>query len=86
MIGEKPKVASRLANALGNYSIKENRGVKNYEIETDDRRIIIAPAVGHIFNLDQVEDGWDYPVFDVEWKPIFETSDSSDYVKNTTTT
>jgi len=81
MIGEKPKVASRLANALGNYSIKENRGVKNYEIETDDRRIIIAPAVGHIFNLDQVEDGWDYPVFDVEWKPIFETSDSSDYVK-----
>ena len=81
MIGEKPKVASRLANALGNYSIKENRGVKNYEIETEDRRIIIAPAVGHIFNLDQVDDGWDYPVFDVEWKPIFETSDSSDYVK-----
>lgn len=81
MIGEKPKVASRLANALGNYSIKENRGVKNYEIETDDRKIIIAPAVGHIFNLDQIEDGWDYPVFDVEWKPIFETSDSSDYVK-----
>lgn len=81
MIGEKPKVASRLANALGNYSIKENRGVKNYVLETDDRKIIIAPAVGHIFNLDQVEDGWDYPVFDVEWKPIFETSDSSDYVK-----
>jgi DNA topoisomerase-1 len=81
MIGEKPKVASRLANALGNYSIKKNRGVKNYVLETDNRRIIIAPAVGHIFNLDQVEDGWDYPVFDVEWKPIFETSDSSDYVK-----
>ncbi len=81
MIGEKPKVASKLAQALGNYSVEENRGVKNYIIETDERKIIIAPAVGHIFNLDQVGEGWDYPVFDVEWKPIFETSDSSDYVK-----
>ncbi|WP_414836772.1 DNA topoisomerase I [Candidatus Nanohalococcus occultus] len=81
MIGEKPKVASKLANALGNYSTKTNRGVKNYVIETDERRIIIAPAVGHIFNLEQISEGWDYPVFDVEWRPIFETSDSSDYVK-----
>lgn len=81
MVGEKPKVASRIANALGDYSTEENRGVKNYIIETDDKRIIIAPAVGHIFNLDQKGEGWDYPVFDVEWKPIFETSDSSGYVK-----
>ena len=81
MIGEKPKVASRLANALGNYSTQENRGVKNYVLETDDRKIIIAPAVGHIFNLEQTEEGWDYPVFDVEWEPIFENQDSADYVK-----
>jgi DNA topoisomerase-1 len=81
MIGEKPKVASRLANALGNYSVEENRGVKNYTLETDDRKIIIAPAVGHIFNLEQTEEGWDYPVFDVEWQPIFENQDSADYVK-----
>ncbi len=81
MVGEKPKVTSKIANALGDYSKKDNRGVTNYIIETDDRRIIIAPAVGHIFNLDQVEDGWDYPVFDVEWKPVFETEDSADYVK-----
>ena len=81
MVGEKPNVASKLAQALGDYSMKENRGVKNYIIETDDRRIIIAPAVGHIFNLDSVEDGWDYPVFDVEWKPTFETDDSADYMK-----
>ncbi len=81
MVGEKPNVASKLAQALGNYSTKENRGVKNYIIETDDRRIIISPAVGHIFNLDSVEDGWDYPVFDVEWRPTFETDDSADYMK-----
>lgn len=81
MIGEKPKVASRIANALGNYSIEENRGVKNYVIDTDERRIIIAPAVGHVFNLEQVEDGWDYPVFEVEWAPIFKTEDNAGYVK-----
>ena len=81
MVGEKPKVTSKIANALGDYSTKSNRGVKNYIIETDERRIIIAPAVGHIFNLDQVSEGWDYPVFDVEWNPIFETEDSADYVK-----
>lgn len=81
MVGEKPKVASRIANALGDYSIEENRGVKNYVIEAHDRKIIIAPAVGHIFNLEQISEGWDYPVFDVEWRPIFEAEDDADYVK-----
>lgn len=81
MIGEKPKVASKIANALGDYEVKKNRGVKNYVLRTNNREIIIAPAVGHIFNLDQISDGWTYPVFDVEWKPVFETQDSSDYVK-----
>ncbi len=81
MVGEKPNVASRIAQALGDYSIRENRGVKNYVIETDDREIIIAPAVGHIFNLEQSSEGWSYPVFKVEWKPIFETEDGANYVK-----
>lgn len=81
MVGEKPNVASKLAQALGNYSIEENRGVKNYIIERDNEKIIIAPAVGHIFNLKQTADGWDYPVFEVEWAPTFETSDSADYMK-----
>ncbi len=81
MVGEKPNVASKLAQALGNYSIEENRGVKNYIIERENQKIIISPAVGHVFNLQQTEEGWDYPVFDVEWAPIFETQDGGDYVK-----
>ena len=81
MVGEKPKVASRLAQALGNYSVESNRGVKNYVLEKDGDKIIIAPAVGHIFNLEDQSDSWDYPVFDVEWAPTFETSDSADYMK-----
>ena len=81
MVGEKPNVASKLAQALGNYSVEENHGVKNYIVETDDEKIIIAPAVGHIFNLEQTSEGWDYPVFEVDWAPTFETSDSADYMK-----
>ena len=81
MVGEKPKVASRLAQALGDYSIEENRGVKNYVLEKNGETIIIAPAVGHIFNLNDKSDSWDYPVFDVEWVPTFETDDSADYMK-----
>ncbi|PSH01635.1 MAG: DNA topoisomerase I, partial [Nanohaloarchaea archaeon QH_8_44_6] len=81
MVGEKPKVASRIAQALGNYSVEENRGVKNYVLEKNGKKIIIAPAVGHIFNLEEHEDGWDYPVFEVQWEPIFENEDGADYVK-----
>lgn len=81
MVGEKPKVASRIAQALGNYSVEENRGVKNYVLEKDGKKIIIAPAVGHIFNLEEHEEGWDYPVFEVQWEPIFENEDGADYVK-----
>ncbi|MFB6190245.1 MAG: DNA topoisomerase I [Candidatus Nanohaloarchaea archaeon] len=81
MVGEKPKVASRIAQALGDYSIKENRGVKNYVIDNGDEKVIIAPAVGHIFNLQQTSEGWTYPVFDLEWVPIFETEDDAGYVK-----
>ena len=81
MVGEKPKVASRLAEALGDHSVEENRGVKNYVLEKGDREIIIAPAVGHIFNLEDQSDDWDYPTFDVDWVPTFETDDSAGYMK-----
>jgi len=81
MVGEKPKVASKLAQALGDYSIETNRGVKNYILRKGNDTIIIAPAVGHLFNLNDTSDSWDYPVFDVEWAPTFETSDSADYMK-----
>ncbi|MFP4038770.1 MAG: DNA topoisomerase I, partial [Candidatus Nanohaloarchaea archaeon] len=81
MVGEKPNVASKLAQALGNYSVEENRGVKNYILEKNGEKIIIAPAVGHIFNLEDQSGDWDYPTFDVEWVPTFETNDSADYMK-----
>ncbi|MFB6077064.1 MAG: DNA topoisomerase, partial [Candidatus Nanohaloarchaea archaeon] len=81
MVAEKPKVAKRLADALGDYTVEENRGVKNYVLETDIGEVVVAPAVGHIFTLEQSDGEWTYPVFDVEWVPSFETDDGDDYVR-----
>ena len=81
LVAEKPKVASKIAQAIGNYSVEENYGVKNYRLDTDQGEIIVAPAVGHIFTLEQQEGDWEYPVFDIEWVPAHESDDSADYIK-----
>ncbi|MDY6776862.1 MAG: DNA topoisomerase I [Candidatus Nanohaloarchaea archaeon] len=81
MVAEKPKVAKRLADALGDYRVEENRGVKNYVLDTDRGEVVISPAVGHIFTLEQEDGEWTYPVFDVEWVPSFESDDGNSYVK-----
>ncbi len=81
LVAEKPKVASKIAQAIGGYSVEKNHGVKNYRIETDKGDVVVAPAVGHIFNLQQKSEGWNYPVFDVEWVPAYKDDDSADYMK-----
>ncbi|MDY6789156.1 MAG: DNA topoisomerase I [Candidatus Nanohaloarchaea archaeon] len=81
LVAEKPKVAGKIAHAIGDYSVEENRGVKNYRIDTDKGEVVIAPAVGHVFNLKQKDGEWTYPVFDVEWVPAYEENDSADYME-----
>lgn len=81
LVAEKPNVASKMAQALGDYSVEENYGVKNYRLETDRGEIIIAPAVGHMFTIEQKDGEWTYPVFDIEWVPSFESDDSASYIK-----
>lgn len=81
LVAEKPKVAARMAQALGDYDVEENYGVKNYRLDTDRGEVIIAPAVGHMFTLEQKDGEWTYPVFDIEWVPSFESDDGADYIK-----
>lgn len=81
MVAEKPKVARRLADALGDPEEESNRGVTNYRLDTDMGEVVIAPAVGHVFTLEQKSGEWTYPVFDIEWVPSFESDDGADYVK-----
>ena len=75
IVTEKPSAAKRIASALseGEPEKKGGRGVTYYRIERGGREMLVVPAVGHLFVLDEKQRmlKWDYPVFSVEWKPTY---------------
>lgn len=79
IIAEKPKVAEKIAFALGKAVRKVHGGVAYYEIP--EKNAVVAPAVGHLFSLKQKTPGSGYPIFEIEWIPSFEASDSSAFSK-----
>ncbi|MBI2141738.1 DNA topoisomerase I [Candidatus Woesearchaeota archaeon] len=85
IITEKPKAAQRIAEALadGKAIKKGERGVYYYEITHGKKDIIVGCAVGHLFGLAEKEKkrGMSYPVFDVEWKPTYETTKTAAFSK-----
>jgi DNA topoisomerase I len=83
IICEKPKVAEKVASALGNgkYESKAKGQARYYELERGGQKIRVAAAVGHIFSLRQKEKGGGYPVFDIEWAPSHEVSEGSAFTK-----
>ncbi len=79
IIAEKPKVAEKIASALGKAIRKAQGGVAYYEIP--EKNAVVAPAVGHLFSLKQKTPGSGYPVFEIEWVPSFEMDKKSDFSK-----
>ncbi|MBD3163933.1 DNA topoisomerase I [Candidatus Woesearchaeota archaeon] len=81
IITEKPQAARKIADALSDSKpVKENnKGVPYYRITHAKKEIIVACAVGHLYGLDQKEGlkKWVYPIFDIEWKPSYQTKKSS---------
>lgn len=80
IITEKPDAAERIAHALAEKDLVKKRSkyrVDYYEFSRNGKRHLVVAAVGHLFNLKQVERGSDYPVFDAEWMPSFESKKSS---------
>ena len=77
IITEKPSAALKVAQSIGKFKVKTKKRVKYYE--SYDGKIIIAPAVGHLFGLTKNERF--YPVFDLKWAPSFENSRSSAFSK-----
>jgi DNA topoisomerase-1 len=69
IICEKPKVAQKLAAALGNgrFERKARGQAAYYELERGGQKIRVVAAVGHIYGLKQKEKGGGYPIFDIEW-------------------
>ena len=84
IITEKPKSAQKIAEALADKKITKQslQGVPYYEIEHKGKKIIVGCAVGHVFGLaEKNAKGWKYPVFDIEWKPAYETNKESSHTK-----
>ncbi len=84
IIAEKPDAAGRIAYALADDNVsKKNKGKAVwYETRVGDEETYVVPAVGHLYTLEQKGKGWDYPIFDIEWKPTHEVRDNSSWMKN----
>ena len=84
VITEKPNAAKRIAEALADGKpIKESyQGVPYYKLTHGKKDIVVACAVGHLYGLAEREKkGWRFPVFDIEWKPLYEYSKSAAFSK-----
>jgi len=82
IISEKPSAAKKIAEALGGYRTVKSGKAYYYEVSDD---LVVAPAVGHLYGLEPSREGWDYPIFEVEWKKASRRKGfeyAKDYIKN----
>ncbi|AFK22278.1 DNA topoisomerase I [Pyrococcus sp. ST04] len=84
VIAEKPNVARKIAGALaeGKPIKKTLFGVPYYELFRDGKRLIVAPAVGHLYGLAPKQDFYGYPIFDIEWVPVYIAEKGKEYAKD----
>jgi len=69
IITEKPQAAAKIAAALGTARKYSENRVPFFELERNGGKIIIASAVGHLFNLTYSKGQTGWPVFELEWQP-----------------
>ena len=75
IISEKREAAERIARALddqGKLSRSEESGIPYFEAYNNGRRLLVAPAVGHLYTIaPERKGGFYYPVFNVKWAEAF---------------
>ena len=84
IVSEKPKAAQKIAEALatGKVEKKSEKGVPYYKIKRNGKDIIVGCAVGHLYSIaEKGKKKWEYPIFDVEWKPTYSTDKNSAFAK-----
>lgn len=78
ILTEKPSVAKRIAEAIGQPKALHNHQVTYYQVGAN----LIVPAVGHIYTLSEKNKrGWQYPVFDIDWVPSYLANKNSNYTQ-----
>jgi len=83
VITEKPQAAGKIAAALSNgkdNKITKPGGVSYYELERNNKKVVVACAVGHLFTVSQTKKESGYPVFNINWYPNFEVK-KNDFTK-----
>ncbi len=83
IIAEKPSAAKKIAEALAEKKIikKSIEKVSYYEIKRDNKKIIVASAVGHLFGLKAKSKGGGYPDFSYDWIPAYKISKKAEFTK-----
>jgi DNA topoisomerase-1 len=82
IVAEKPRVAEKIAYAIGDdVQKKAHNGVSYYEGTHGGEEFVVAPAVGHIYTLVEKEKSRGYPAFDIEWVPAYVASKEAAYTK-----
>lgn len=81
IISEKPTAAKKIAESLSTGEVKKlgKKDAPYYKITRNGKDIIVVPAVGHLFVLDEKDSKakWRYPVFSVKWRPTFEKKENA---------
>ncbi|MBN2367790.1 DNA topoisomerase I [Candidatus Woesearchaeota archaeon] len=83
IITEKPSAAKKIAAALAESKVESKRanGVNYYVVKHKGKTITIVPAVGHLFTVAEKKKSFTYPVFDIDWKPVYEDNKKAIYAK-----
>tara|TARA_Y100000034_G_scaffold116127_1_gene154069 strand:+ start:5009 stop:7123 length:2115 start_codon:yes stop_codon:yes gene_type:complete len=84
IICEKKDAAKRIAEALADEKPKQEivNKIPYFEITHNNKKILVATAVGHLFVLSETKKIKGYPNFDIAWKPSSEVSKKTLYTKN----
>ncbi len=83
IIAEKPSAAKRIALALSDDKprIEKKKGIPVYKLTIKGEEAIVISAAGHLYGLGEKNKSFDYPVFDIEWKPLYEIDKNAKHVK-----
>ena len=82
VICEKPDAARRVADALKIQKVESKRvgSSEVFLVERETKRYIICSAAGHLYTVANTAKRSVYPVYDVEWVPLYQAQKGKSYV------
>ena len=83
IVTEKPSQAKKIAESLTNSKAinKKENGVNYYIITHGDKDIVVASAVGHVYSLTEKERSFNYPSYNISWKPAYDVNKNSSHTR-----